>query len=165
MKLAAMSAVLALSFLDCEDCRNDTRFAEAFKEAIVYPERFQAYAQEHEAEFDQSFMSCNDAAISRMAREIQKQEDFCWDTWGENTDFRNGCLRDIQPLRLYRNDAVELRSILTNHTPFETTELYSILIAEKTSNPDLHVSANGELINAMNPLLVCEECESSFLGL
>lgn len=167
MKLAVMSAVLALSFLDCKDCNDDNRFAAAFKEAIVYPERFQAYAQEHQADFNRTFFSCNDAAISNMAREIQQQEDFCWETWGEDSDNRNGCMEDFLPLRLYHNDAIELRSILTNQTPFESTELYNILIAEKAANPDFHVSANGDLIDSkeMQSMLVCEECTSSFLGL
>jgi hypothetical protein len=167
MKLAVISAVLALSFLDCEDCHDDNRFAAAFKEAIVYPERFQAYAQQHQAEFNQTFFSCNDAAISRMVKEIQKQEDFCWEQWGEDTDFRNGCLNDIQPLRVYHNDAIQLRSILTNQTPYESTDLYAILNAEKAADPDFHVQANGGLIDGkpMQSMLVCEECKKSFLGL
>jgi hypothetical protein len=164
-RLVLSFAALAL-LAGCKDCDPDTRFLAAYREAILYPERFQAYIDANRASFDGRFVECAGECDRRLEREIQAATDSCYELWSWKPDWLNDCLfEDVTPFVLFQNNVRALSAILRSPSPvFTSSELYAVLIQQKSANPARHMSENGQVIDLIAPLLTCRQCRTSFLG-
>ena len=164
-RLPVIVSMLLSGALACNDCETDERVYEAVRFAVLYPEQFAQYVSDNASRLDQGYLNCSENCARRLDDYIEKELEFCDEAHAGNPDFRNACYDDMDPFIIMRNNVLEVRSIIADKTPFNSTDLHDLLVRQKEANPSAHVRYNGEIIDVMKPYLVCRECHRTLLGI
>lgn len=164
-----MTLVVLATIWGCtEECRLTEGLLEPYREALIYPERFDQWMSAHPGYFTAQRLACIDRLIREAADRAQRLYQHCDETFIEGSDFWNQCYDEVAEA----NTVAILTALgiaARGQLPFSQTVVGQQLIAAKAIDPVQYEMVLTDFFQQFQkPLeeaLTCRECKDKFLGI
>ena len=150
--------VLTLLFVFISGCcakREIKSFYEAYYNAMVWPENFDAYAQSHD--FNKDFFSCLGEARDEISKIVQERAEIC--DMHVDPEWRAQCYEEIDEIALLT--AINSIEAVTRHgTPFEETATgFALLLVKQVFGAEEYEQLPMQTVPQLEGYFTCKRCK------
>ena len=157
----SLSAFLLLFLItSCKKECSNISIHEAYKQAVMYPERFDTWVAQNSGSLDAEFNKCLDHLISLNWDIVKEQEGLCFDAHGGDSDRLSSCLQEVSAnFGGYLSTLMAIKRTARGQVAFFETPTGAALISVKqVTGATTYEQLMGSVVDAAIPFNTCEVC-------
>jgi hypothetical protein len=169
VQIVALFLALSLGTGGCkEHCEVTPGLYEAYREAIIYPERFDTYLDQ--TPVNDQLYDCLGSTGAKAAQIAEQMRQDCDDAHTEGSEFWHRCYSEVENYEVIQvNLPRDIQRASRGTSLFADTPVGIQLITIKSLDPAFHEEAYTDFFQRaeteLRSLLTCERCEDRFLGI